>query len=703
MKVLKAFFRIVCFVLIAAVISAAVFFRPGSAVEMNAKADNNYGGEVPLLTGGEYKKIASSGFTELYFNSMNAGIAVRETSQNKTWYSSYKGTNSDVILNIKTSDSEYVLSSNQCVRQNGFKSQAGENGVSVEYTMSCDSDGAESKNDMAFKVTVDYTLKDGNFFVKADIADDHAGSAAVTSFRVLPFFGAFDDPADSDYFVLPDGCGAAVYPYYAQEPADYACRVYGADLSYEDNDCAGACFGAFGLKYRESAYAAIINKGEEYATVKAHCGRNEQSCVYADFCFDGIFEKNGKAYASLNAEKSIEICYKFLSSENASYTEIASSCREQFIRNGILPTASVKDSDSLPMFLTVNGAYKSNIYLPGYEKLTTFDQALDIIKRIKSKGIDNINVRYQNVYAPDSVYTASALGGKKDLKELTDYTSSLNVPLYFDANVNTFTSHFGSFTLFGAKRADKMTYSLTSDLAADGMPEYGFTYRFRTANGTGRFVSRLIDKARDYNISGICLNDGGKYLCSDLSGEGTDRNYVKNYISSQIPAMQNLGGICVENGNLYTVKNSSAIINIPMSTHYEQTEAYRKIPFIQTVYHGMTVLAGEPINAKTDIHAESLRCIEYGVCPNFSTVYAGAETAAIIFKNAQDIIIKEYNYMADAVSGLEGERITDHSCVKDNVYCTSYSNGTRIYVNYNKEKVTINGITIQGNSYLKIK
>ena len=75
----------------------------------------------------------------------------------------------------------------------------------------------------------------------------------------------------------------------------------------------------------------------------------------------------------------------------------------------------------------------------------------------------------------------------------------------------------------------------------------------------------------------------------------------------------------------------------------------------------------------------------------------------MLIKNAADIIVKEYGFISDALNSLEGERITDHSAVKENVYCTTFSSGTRIYVNYNKQKAVVNGLTVQGNSYLKIK
>ena len=583
MKVLKVLIKIICIILIAAAVSTAVFFRPNQAIRLNADKETPNAESISLdYSAGKFKKIAASGFTELYFNETTAAVAVKETSLKKIWYSSFKDTDSDIILKIRDNEGEHILTSSQSVSAKNIKMEYIENGVSVEYSMSSAQGGDDSP---AFTVKTEYVLTDGNLFVNAEVSKDRQGDAAVESLQILPFFGAFENPDKDDYLVLPDGCGAIACPFYAETPEDYSVRVYSSDFAYEKKNCADACFGAFGLKNKDSAFAAIINKGEEYATIRAHSDKNGQSSVFADFCFDAVYQKNSKAYYTENAEKSAEICYKFLSSENASYTEIASSSREQFIRSGLLPTVSAENSDTLPMFLTINGAYKSNANIPGYEKLTTFAQALDILKRVKSKGIDNINIRFKNVIAPDSARTVSALGSKKDLKELTEYASSLNVPLYFDADILFYLSRFGPFTLYGAKQADKMTYSLITDLAIDGMTEYKFKYRFRTAEGTDRFVSNLIDKTKDSGISGFCLNDAGRYLCSDFAGSSTNRTQAKENIVSQLPAMQNLGGMIVDNGNIYTVKNSSAVINIPMSTYYVQSESYRKIPFVQTVYH----------------------------------------------------------------------------------------------------------------------
>ena len=208
-----------------------MFFRPNQAIRLNAGKETSNKDSISLdYSAGNFKKIAASGFTELYFNETTAAISVKETSLKKVWYSSLKNTDSDIILKIRDNEGEHILTSSQSVSAENFKTQYIENGVSVEYTMS----SAQGKNDSpAFTVKTDYVLTDGNLFVNAEVSKDGQDAAAVESLQILPFFGAFENPDKDDYLVLPDGCGAIACPFYAESPEDYAVRVYSQDLAYE--------------------------------------------------------------------------------------------------------------------------------------------------------------------------------------------------------------------------------------------------------------------------------------------------------------------------------------------------------------------------------------------------------------------------------------------------------------------------------------
>lgn len=116
----------------------------------------------------------------------------------------------------------------------------------------------------------------------------------------------------------------------------------------------------------------------------------------------------------------------------------------------------------------------------------------------------------------------------------------------------------------------------------------------------------------------------------------------------------------------------------------------------------MLVLSGVPINTQNDIKLTALKCIEYGVVPNFSTVYENCNENNVLFDNAVNDIIKTYNEMSDALYSLEGQRITEHEKLGDSLFCTSYDNGVRVYVNYGDEARSVSGVTVKAQSCVRI-
>ena len=53
-------------------------------------------------------------------------------------------------------------------------------------------------------------------------------------------------------------------------------------------------------------------------------------------------------------------------------------------------------------------------------------------------------------------------------------------------------------------------------------------------------------------------------------------------------------------------------------------------------------------------------------------------------------------------SDLQDQRITSHEEIKENVMRTIYSSGSEIYVNYNNKAVTVSGITIDPQGFMRV-
>ena len=714
MKRFRKAIRIMCLLLVVCLALTAVFFRDNGVNVISQKDSGSFAPETVTSLHSSapdgFEKLASSGFIELYFNKETSEIAVKETTVNKMWYSMPDGAGASIVtIQVEAQDgTHYLNSQDSSVAFSSWSFETVENGVKVNYRMFENKTAAQkeaaSPNDIAFSVDVLYYLKDGSFFVSAEVKNLSGNTkCCVSDFSVLPYFGAFASAGNGDFILLPDGCGAAAYPAYSDVKREYCFKVYGDDYSVSRSDAESAVMGAFGLKNAGSAYAVIIDSGEEFAEIKAVADKNSFSSVSAHFAMTDVSQKGDSLYCGELYGKPVELCYKFLSCDSASYSELASSCREQFIRNGVLPAAATVSEESTPLYITLTGAVKKSAWLPGYDEYTNFSQALDILTRIKSKGIDNIKLRYKGVFKNNSTSLIGSLGGEKKLKELSDYARSQNISVYLDVNTVSYVSFLGRADFFAARSMQKYPSYYVQNETSLFKNTVSQKYRFRPGKSADSFVSDLISKTADYSVDGFCVGDAGNILVSDYSAASMMRNESKSSYIMRLPALSNAGNVMIDGANIYMIKHSTDVINIPMTTAYEQSQDYVRVPFVQSVLHGMLTLAGSPLNLDKDYKTAVLNCIEYGVCPSFSAVYSGKNVQNnALFDNIINDIVGSYEQVSQALAGLEGERITSHSQPKSGVFCTTYSDSTRIYVNYNDESVSVGGVSVEAGGYIRI-
>ena len=104
-----------------------------------------------------------------------------------------------------------------------------------------------------------------------------------------------------------------------------------------------------------------------------------------------------------------------------------------------------------------------------------------------------------------------------------------------------------------------------------------------------------------------------------------------------------------------------------------------------------------------------LRSIEYGACPSFTWSYEelkakeGAKDAPEVYYVGSLAQAADYYKQADqALADLRGARMTKHSMVQENVYCTEYDSSSLVYVNYGDAEATVNGVTIPARSFLRL-
>ncbi len=678
-------------------------------------------------------KVAASGLIELYVDPSTHTFCVFETTKGQLWsvlpLLDGVASGEELVSNasmvsleiIGGTDVYHLNSQDNSVDYGKASHNLIENGVVFVYDIFSDASVAAQetyeKTDIGFRITVTVTLADGSMNISCTHANLTGNpDAYIESIDLLNCFGAYNDSGVNDFLLVPDGCGAIIKTaIYDESFEDLSFAVYGNDPSAETETSGSAIIPAFGIKHGDSAFVSLIEKGDAVATVNARKAKtlSEYNTVYPSFKITPVLYEDETLYISKSSAVSeISLCYRFLSGNNATYSGLASACREQLIRNSVLSTRTVDVDDYLPFFLTLTGAARKSVGPLSYlSSLTDFEQAKDMLTRMKSKGINDINVRYSGIFSGgldskdiDGASVLTRLGGTDKLGQLYEYVSAQNMSLYLDINLLTSSTGFSSGNALNIKKSDS-SYTPESELS-EYTGENIQERKFRNLSKLPKLISTVLADTRYYGFTGYCLNDVSSVIYSDFSSNGLLRDAAADEISSAIAPLSTGHSTMAVNGNFYMLKNIDSVINIPVKSTVPQSGAYFSVPFVQLVLHGIVDYSGDPINTSINLDETLLKHIEYGACPHFQWNYEPlskrTENDIFYYDNTINKAAEFYAEANEILNDLRDARITDHYEVDDGVFCTEYDTGSMIYVNYTNNDFSTLGVVVEARSYLRV-
>lgn len=690
------------------------------------------------------QQVGKSGLIELLFDESTYSVCVADLSHDdseKLWSALPTQENSGAAtatLEIVSGDTLYKLNTqdNSVSFQNAQCSFA-DDALSVTYILSPDSGTAHKekydKDDIAFKLVVNYQIKDGSVYVSAKYENLVADSdAKLTKLSLLNSFGAYSEPQQGDYIFVPDGSGALIKTDTRDDSFDseLSFPIYGGDAAsgHANSGTANALIPAYGMKQGNNAFVTIIDSGDAIATVSADRVRGGNDFYEAGVSFDitPCTESKGKFYMSSESyDGDIGLCIRFLGGSNADYTGMAAAAREQLIRERILSTRTVEEQEYLPLDLTVIGVSDDTLF--SFERLnlkkektfTDFEQALDMLTRMKSKGINSIKLRYKGALSggtdQSSIMTASLLarlGTRSDLKDLVEYVNAQNMEMYLDVNLlsaakgDSFSSGRTAGSIFG-KKAEYNAIN-NSPLGKDK-----YAKRLLGMKYVEKSIIEILKDTRFSQFTGFCLNDVGSLLYSDYKN-GFNRQESAEMISEQLPSLTANMKLMTDTGNFRVIKNVSFISHLPTSASQSRS-AYVSVPFLQLVLHGIVGYSGEPLNFSENAKTSFLRCVEYGASPAYEWTYSdtyadkknksdedSTDTVGVYYENWIASASELYERADAALKDLQAARMTSHSEIMSGVFCTEYDTGAKIYVNYTESDVTVSGITVPAGDFIRI-
>lgn len=674
--------------------------------------------------------VASSGMTSLYLDEDTASPVIKTGTA--YWYALPRKTDkasgetpavftAEVLCNGR----RFILNSQtDCVKVQPPLKTNTENGVCIEYMLLLN----DEDKTVQIRVPVTFFLEDGSFYVSVDCAnitssdDDYQ----VTKLSLMDFFGSDTAGAEGDYILVPDNCGAIIDTYKAKSDFGGASfKVYG------DSDGNNALVGVFGMKKENSAFVAVIEKGEAVATVDAYVAANSgYNRVGAQFqlreTMTKPFGEGEVIYVSgCKYTDEIRLCYRFVEGNSANYSGMAIACREHLIRTGLLSSATVENSENLPFVLStigeVTNAEGKNVSLTNYEQL------LDMLTYLKGKGFSDIYVKYKGALSggvSQKIITKcempKLLGTREQYKELTDYINAQQIKLFFDMGITSFAAQGVSSSAMAKDISGEHYSAEKTDILGTVYKSAYASYDRIDDNVIGVF--KLCEKN---GITNISINDAAAFLYSDMSS-GALRTDVAQMIKEEIISLSTIGDVMAEKGNFYMVNNVSVVTSLPLNTSIQENSYYKGVPFVPLLLHATTQYSSEAINLSADPVESMLRCVEYGALPQFEWCYEEvgnadntvdesiAAEASLDVENEVTADLSAYSYSDwatpaytfyekanRALGNIADLRMTSHYQVKKGVYCTQYGE-TSIYVNYNEKDVTVGGVTVPARDFMRV-
>lgn len=599
----------------------------------------------------------------------------------------------------------------------------------------------KSSNKLVFNVSIKYRLDGGDMVVEMPLDDmEYKKSAPIYTMVMLPYFGA-GGPEDEGYMLVPEGGGALInFNNGKQSQAAYYANLYGWDMALSRDAVVHdtrAYFNAFGIANGDDSFICILEEGVPYASVQADIAGHNGSYNYVNavysICPRELFEvgdigsQNTYKFLEKLPHETLTQRYCFINSND--YVDMAKAY-QGYLKNKYSGYFEENNDTSTPVALEIVGAVDKVRQILGVPvsrplRLTKYSEAEDIITQLSEEGMDNISVKLTgwcnggvNQKILKKVKTIGALGSGKDLKSLGSTAKDLGVDLYlegvthYEYDSNLFDGFF-SFTdaarFISKERAELFVYSPVTYNARESVDSYYLLHSDLVLDN----MDALSAAASKYGAN-VAFRDTGMDLSSDY--------YLKDTVSRQAAMesqAENLKKI-KDSGqnNLINMGNDYAIAYADMVTRMDlagsgYTILDVEVPFYQLAIHGFVNYTGRPLNVCGNEQQELLESAEYGAGLSFSlmreTTFALQKTLyteyyASNFDAVHDSMMETYNRYNSELGHVYNQQMTDHKKLAENLSCTVYEDGTKVYVNYSyTDAVTPDGVAVPARDYKVVR
>lgn len=591
-----------------------------------------------------------------------------------------------------------------------------------------------------FNVSVIYKLDGDDLLVDIPLKElEYKSEYPIYTITPLPFFGA-GGVEDEGYLLVPEGGGAVInFNNGRTKQNSYYANVYGWDMCISRKAVVHntrSTFEVFGIANKDDSFICTLEDGKSYAAITADVSGKTNSYNYVNAVYSICQREqydvgdiaNSEIYKYIEELPDEDLVQRYSFVNSGSYVDMA-KCYADFLHDKYGSYLALNEDTSVPVAVEIIGAVDKIKQIAGVPvsrplKLTTYNEAAQMITELSNDGIDNMSVKltgWANGGVAQKllkhVNTISALGSKKDLQNLSNTAKSLGVDLYlngvtqyeYKSNIiNGFFSYRDAAKLISKERAELYQYSHVTYAAREGAESY---YLLHTELAQ-QMAENLVAAGNKYG-TGVSFEDDGKDLSADYYKKNMySRESVLKLQEDRFKKINDSGQkLMVNMGNDYAVPYSSMVTNMDLRGN-DYTILDQCIPFYQLAVHGYVNYTGYPLNICGNDEQQLLYSAEYGAGLSFTlmkestfalqktlyTEYYGSDYSAW-----HDRMLEIYNRYNSELGHVFNQEMTDHVNYTETLACTTYADGTKVYVNYDYLDATVDGVKVPARDYLVVR
>ncbi len=723
------------------VIAVAMLVTSASVVSLADKAETAEDAEA--LEG--YTLVAESDSIAMYAEMEDGHFYLLNKASGDKWHSIPQNLEQDEITKRKEKVAyqselmiDYVImegfaagglvynsnSNAECALSGEINVETIDNGIRVEYVFS----GLE------FTVPVEYTVSGDKFKAAIDTENIKEGElCSLIRIYLLPTFGAAGIE-EQGYIFIPDGSGVLANFNNGAASNVYKAQVYGEETSnkkevkYSNTEIIR--MPVFGMSKGTSGYVAYVEEGDTASSIRAVVGNSANAWNFAHSVLEYAYICEDSLIAQSNATNSIfriadqkyanpryTVNYELLSGESVSYMDMAEVYRDYLIEEKGLGKTSAKDLINLDVY----GAVETQANFLGikYEKLkklTAYEDVEKIIGALEEEGIksSDLGIRYIG-WQNDGIFNLKqlskskllgVLGGKKDFRKMQKYLSKKEVNAAFDADLVLTRS--GSIDKVATTAFNKKAWQYqylpsvyVSKLTVDPWLMVSENSLVKNSNSYLKSIDKTIENIGLSTVTNTLYSNfrqkKGSYR-TDIAE--TAQDILKKYADKKY-------NVIGDSANAYAVPYLSMIYNTPTkNSAYKMFD--KEVPFYQIVLKGYVPMTGGTVQSEINTDTELLKAVETGTSLLFNCIYEDATLVrglreenlySSTYTIWLDKAVKYYEQYNKLFNEIKDEVIVDHVELQDNVVKTTYENGKTVYVNYSKQDVTVEDVTVKARSF----